>query len=1104
MNRSEALEKAANLMRQYNLGPSEYHAAATFEVDEFRQTFIELEHGKEKLDCVMQHNLYELYYWKVRHFNNKDVNHAYIAFAPDGTPYCFKEIISELTPGNNISTDKARKIAEHIATEWRINFDVYKQLEASQETQPSGRIDHTFVYERTDEDLKDGKYRLKIVIAGDKPIELSHDIFIPESFTRTYNQMRSINNTIAFTAQLAMNILYLLGGCIIGLLFLYRKHYLLLKPALCWGIIFALGTILYQLNNLPLSWMYYSTIFSFNSYLVSYAFTSVMSALSTGSLMTLIFAAADGLSRMAFPSHVQFNKAWNSDVARSYTIQLQSVVGTLCVPVLLLLSTLFYFSATHYLGWWMPSASLTDPNALATYIPALNPIIQSFFAGFREESLFRAIPLAGAALIGRYFKRENLFIAIAFILQVLIFGAAHANYPMQPAYARIIELILPSTIFGLLYLKWGLLPGIICHVLFDAVLMGLPIFVSTASGSWMWQASLVITMLIPLIVVFYKVLTKGSSSLSELYYNSAWNPQPSSTEKHDNHRYYIPYTVPSKYYYAIIVITLISILPSLLPEHISFPSRLSVSRTQAIEIARKTLHENGIMLDNSWHTLARAQTTEQYNYETRYIWNNAPLLYQKLLADQYIRPPFWHIRFARFDGDIIERAREYAVDIFDHGAIMRIMHRLPESDASLSLSVDQARTIAHDALRKQEIIPEDLQEISAVETQQPARKDWTFTFANTKQYQLSSSLNNNSPETEKIDHSDVSEAQARILVTIAGDKVTDIYRHIHVPEAWTRQQQEVDTFKVYGSYIATIIQILFVLTILIAAAIRLAHNLLPIRLILYSGLALIIVFVLNSIFTLPISMSFFSTAQSLATQIFNVVSAQLLGTLLVSIACALLITYSITTPSKYVLSENNYVTKIGAFCVGIFIYISMAYIYFIYIKRGAPLIPPMPLYTYIDSYFPAYSITINLVLTYIKLTLLILSAHFILTQFVRTTWYNIIGVYLLLSCVTALRYFEYETVFALAVGSIIGIIISVLYAKIIQYDVKHIPLATAGFMIMYCLQQATYAAFPHAIAIFIATAFAILCVSLLWIMLLSRRKGKDGIIIAEELDEQIS
>ena len=111
----------------------------------------------------------------------------------------------------------------------------------------------------------------------------------------------------------------------------------------------------------------------------------------------------------------------------------------------------FYTFVTKTLGWWSPADTDYNPNILAAYFPWLTSIGISLGAGFWEECLFRAVPLAGAALIGDRYGKRNLFIGLALGLQALIFAAAHANYPVQPAYARVVELLIPSLAFGFIY-----------------------------------------------------------------------------------------------------------------------------------------------------------------------------------------------------------------------------------------------------------------------------------------------------------------------------------------------------------------------------------------------------------------------------------------------------------------------------------------------------------------------------------------------------------------------------------------------------------------------------------------------------------------------------
>ena len=121
-----------------------------------------------------------------------------------------------------------------------------------------------------------------------------------------------------------------------------------------------------------------------------------------------------------------------------------------------------------------------------------------------EECLFRAIPIAGAALIGQRLGCRRTAIGIALVLQTVIFCGVHANYPQHPAYARlVVELILPTFILGVIYLKYGLLPAIILHGCANVSWGVLPVMSLSAAGAWKNAGIAAFIVLIPLWISLY-------------------------------------------------------------------------------------------------------------------------------------------------------------------------------------------------------------------------------------------------------------------------------------------------------------------------------------------------------------------------------------------------------------------------------------------------------------------------------------------------------------------------------------------------------------------------------------------------------------------------
>ena len=774
MDRDGALNQARSLAERNAWPPAGFDQAVSFGGEPEVQNFVELEGGgKEELSRILSQGLYATYKWHVRHFKEGDAHETLISFAPEGRPYGFAVKLPEQEPGASLEAGAARELAEAAAaSDWDVDFSRYLLAESSREVQPGGRADHTFVYERQDERAGEGRYRLRLVIGGDKLTELTRFVQIPEAFSRRYEEMRSANDSISVAANLAMLALYVLGGCGVGLFFMMRQRWVEWRQPLIWAVVIAGLAGSEVLNRWPLIWMEYDTALPAGGFAIRQIATAIASFLAMAVLLAVSFAAAETLSRRAFPQHIQLWRIWSTPAAASRQLLGQTAGAYLLIGIFFAYEVVLYVFAHGRLGWWTPSDTLANPDVFAAYLPSLSAVALSAQAGFWEECLFRAVPLAAAALVGDKFGARRGFIIGAMVIQALVFGAGHAGYANQPAYARVLELIIPSFAFGALYLAFGLLPGIILHYGFDLVWFSLPIFLSSAPRALFEQVIVIALGLIPLwIVLARRLKMRRWVETPQESLNSAWLPRPAADvpatavyERPDARPVpvHVWRWIPAAGLAGLIMWAAASDFTSGAPP-------ISISRAEAESKARQALAESGVSLDPSWRVLS--SVVSQPGQQHRFVWQKAGREKFNELLGAYLPAPYWHVRFARFEGDVAARAEEHAVHVSGAGNIIDVRHQLPEAAPGPSLTQEEARQLARDkVIRSFQFPQENLKEISAEASKRPARGDWSFVFSDTRDYGLT-------------------EGEPRMTVSIAGDKVVAASRYIYVPEEWARNER---------------------------------------------------------------------------------------------------------------------------------------------------------------------------------------------------------------------------------------------------------------------------------------------------------------------------
>ena len=790
MSRAAAVDSARHIAAAQKLSTATLtHAAASFDGDVAVQTFVELEGGgKPALKKLVDGDEFTLHKWRVRLYEPGVEREVWIAFTPAGAPSGFSSRIPEAAPGAALSSDAARAIAVDAARrDWNVDFARYRPLTASSVTRPGKRVDHEFVYERGDASPGEGRFRLRMDVSGDTLTRLQRSVYVPEAFTRRYETMRSSNNTIAAFAGSAAGLLYGFGGCLGGMVWLMRRGAWQWKPAARWAGVVALLLGASLLASLPASWLAYDTATSASTHLALRVLGAIGGAAVSWPLLLLVFASAEGLGRVAFGSHPQLWRAWLAPAGASRSVWGRTLAGYAWIGFDLAFIAVFYFLVQRYLGWWSPSDTLIDPNILGNAQPWIAPVANSLQAGMLEECLFRAIPLAGAALIGRRFKRERLFVVVALVLQALVFGSAHANYPAQPAYARPVELFVPSLVWGVVYLRYGLIPGILFHFGFDLVLMSIPLFVTDVPGIGFDRAMVIAALLVPIAVLVWRRVQAGRLvDLPDSERNAAAVPLARAHEAaHGASSTFegSPTGAPTAAPLAELSRALTALLlAGGVAGALGFVMRagappdvppLSVSRDQAVTLAKNALAARGVTLDSGWQTQARAEASSDPS-ASRFVWREGGARAFASLIGNAIAPPHWEVRFARFDGEVANRETWRVVvarDAPPPDGIRVVEHDLPEARAGKRLSEADARAIAETWLARWfALSASSLRRVSAESTERPRRLDWNFVYADPARPVPSG-------------------GEARVVVEVDGDEVVSLGRFLFVPDAWKRDER---------------------------------------------------------------------------------------------------------------------------------------------------------------------------------------------------------------------------------------------------------------------------------------------------------------------------
>ena len=496
IDRKEALSRAQSYLNSLGVNTKEYSRAVVFHTDDWSDRYLQKTLGLKSEEEFIQQYDYELFSWRVRFFKELQKEEYVVRVSPkSGNVISFKHLIEDIESRDTIEKENARaKAQEFLKNIYGLNLNEY-EFHEEQIRRYDRRIDFSFSWERKGVYIpwkkEEGGAKLLIgaTISGNEVREFYKSILdIPEKF------QRYIENQIVFGEYLYSFYFLLFILLVAWSIFVVvkRKHTLVIRLCKKWylylAIFFFIINIVYVVNNIQNIRISYPT----SSHLASFIGLYLVKLLINIIFLTVIFImpglAGESLRSEALPdnkysSFLHYIKSTFCSRGITQSIMLGYVLFFI---ILGFQATIFYFGQ-RYLGVWREWLKLTQLSS--AYIPFLSAFIIGSSASLSEEVVFR---LFGISLAKKYLKSTML----AVVLISLIWGFGHSEYAIFPVWFRGIEVSSIGFLFGFIFIRYGLIPLIVAHYLFD-VFLGVSAHILGRSSTYLFVGSIFI-LVIPL------------------------------------------------------------------------------------------------------------------------------------------------------------------------------------------------------------------------------------------------------------------------------------------------------------------------------------------------------------------------------------------------------------------------------------------------------------------------------------------------------------------------------------------------------------------------------------------------------------------------------
>jgi hypothetical protein len=803
VSREEALTRAQKFVSGLGESVSGYQSAIVFNVDDNAKVYLERQLGLQQANHLMSSEL-NIWFWDVRFFKPQQEEEFKVRVSPAGQIVGYDHKIEEARAGASPDRATAQTTAqEYLRTKLGADLSAWDLLseEANSKKLPN-RLDWSFTWEKHGFRAKDAPYRLQVTLQGDKAGGSKEFLHVPEVWERSYERLRSGNDTLALVFLLPY--VLLLGIAVwLGIQFT-KSGKTVWGPAIKLGLLAAALLFLQSLNDWPLWGAGYNTKESYSSFLLLQIGRALLFAAATALTITLVLPSAEPLYRSSQPDRLSLRRVFTVRGLRSKEFFSASVVGLCLAAAHIGFLVAFYLVAT-WLGAWAPQ-EVNYSDSVNTAFPWISGVAIGLLASLNEEFTFRlfAIP---------FFMRFTRSRWVAVIVPAFLWSFLHSNYPQEPAYIRGIEIGIIGIVAGMVMLRWGIIATLIWHYTVDASLVGLLLIRSNSLYFKISGVVVAAAALAPLVFACISYLTRsGFESEEDLLNRAERTPEidltsepaaATSEAKPSGYKTLAPGTL------AFLVVCLLA--GGVLVWRGKSPSigeylKLSVNARTARARADQIVRERGLDPNSYYHATVFADIADPIANE--YLRQRIGIAGVNAIYSSRVPAALWRVRYFRDS-----QPEEFAVILRPDGSLHSVRHTLAEETPGASLTEEEAVARAEKFLREEKKL--DLKDWTRVEKEsekKPHRTDHTLTW---EQNEPLDARQTSSADTK--DH-----AHARIDVQVLGDEVTNYRTYIKIPDDWRRKQEELSLPRTVLTYV---IPMVFFLGLGLTALIILLKNL---------------------------------------------------------------------------------------------------------------------------------------------------------------------------------------------------------------------------------------------------------------------------------------